>query len=304
MARRKTDKSDPQFDELARQADEAEEARRAALRQAHEKAERDDRLQRAVTTFRHATDALWSLPESADAKDVRRRLRSIGQALVEAVQALKDASCWLWPSLGPDDRKEVYARFRVRNYREMSRASFDWACHLFDLAGNGEPIEAQCLQTWQRESLRDAIRWLSIFVHGLSGEGAVLSAKQQSGGHGAENPADDPQRRNLGRPSYTVKPPHWLLCGGKQIKVGPNRYALLEFMQGKTEALTEEAEAALGDSDFHKTKTELNQFLGRHGVAFHFQSGRDGKLRLVAAAYQKPDEAGKRSGKSSKRKRK
>jgi hypothetical protein len=103
---------------------------------------------------------------------------------------------------------------------------------------------------------------------------------------------------------YTVRPPHWLVCGDKQVKVGPICYDLLEFMHGKAETLTEDAIAVLSPGPFHKTKTVLNQFLGRRGFAFHFRAGRDGKLRLVLTRYEKPNRAGKPNGKRGKRERK
>jgi hypothetical protein len=44
-------------------------------------------------------------------------------------------------------------------------------------------------ETWRTEGLRDALRWLRIFLFGLSGEGAVLSDAQQVRG-----PPADPQQ--------------------------------------------------------------------------------------------------------------
>jgi hypothetical protein len=101
---------------------------------------------------------------------------------------------------------------------------------------------------------------------------------------------------------YTVRPPHWLLCDGREIRVGPSRYDLLEFMQGKPETLTEDAMAVLSPETFHRTKTALNQFLARQGFAFHFRAGRDGKLRLIGRRYEKPTRVGKRHDRRGKRK--
>jgi hypothetical protein len=56
----------------------------------------------------------------------------------------------------------------------LSWPSYEWARRLFEVGCKGELPEALLAQTWDTESLRDAVRWLRVFVAGLSGEGAVL----------------------------------------------------------------------------------------------------------------------------------
>jgi hypothetical protein len=69
------------------------------------------------------------------------------------VQALADVGrLGAWEQT---DHARTYDGFRVRNHREMSWPSYDWACELLDRAIKGELPEALLLQTWDEEPLRD-----------------------------------------------------------------------------------------------------------------------------------------------------
>jgi hypothetical protein len=157
-----------EFRDAAAEAQAAEGARRRAFR---EQVDRDLRCQEAVWAFRHATNDLWIAPP-----DVARSFLAPAHAtLLQAVQALADVgrlAAW-----ADTDHERTYDGFRVRNHREMSRASYDWAKEMFDRASKGELPEDLLVETWDEEPLRDALRWLSIFVEELSGEGAMWHSK-------------------------------------------------------------------------------------------------------------------------------
>jgi hypothetical protein len=70
-----------------------------------------------------------------------------------------------------------------------------------------------------------------------------------------------------------------LVCSGKQVTIGRNRNMVLEFRRGNREALTEDARAAMGASNY--LKTEVNRFRTLHEFSFNFESGCDSKLRFV-----------------------
>jgi hypothetical protein len=168
-----------QYRDAAAEAQAAEEARRHAL---WERADRDRRCQEAVWAFRHETNALWSAPPD----EARSFLARVYATLLKAVQALADVG-----RLGDwerTDHERTYDRFRVRNDRVMSPPTYDWAREMFDLASKGELPEDLLVQTWDEKSLRDVLRWLSVFVEGLSGEGAKWLRKMQ------EPPTPQPAR--------------------------------------------------------------------------------------------------------------
>jgi hypothetical protein len=159
-----------EFRDAAAEAQADEGARRRAFR---EQVDRDRRCQEAVWAFRHATNALWCAPP----EQRRSLLPSVHAALLGAVQALADVGrLEAWDKT---DHARIYDGFRVRNHCEMSRPSYDWARAMFDRAIKGELPEALLLQTWDDEPLRDALHWLTIFVEGLSGEGARWQSKMQ-----------------------------------------------------------------------------------------------------------------------------
>jgi hypothetical protein len=158
----------------------AEEDRRRASR---ERAEREYRCEEAVRAFRAAVDALnpvWApQPEQADAalREARTLLPDVRAALLEACAALAGAGRLdAWQQV---DHDQTYSSFRVRNYRALSRTSYDWARELFDRARAGQLPEELLLQTWEEEGLRAGVRWLWTFVYGLSGEGAPLPGAGQ-----------------------------------------------------------------------------------------------------------------------------
>jgi hypothetical protein len=174
-----TPRTPAQFRDAAAEAQAAEGARR---RDSREKDDRDRRCQEAVWAFRDATDDLWSAPPD----EARSFLAPVRATLLKAVQALADVG-----RLGDweqTDHERTYDRFRVRNHREMSRPSYDWAREMFDRASKDELPEDLLVQTWDEKSLRDALRWLRIFVVGLSGEGATWLTKMQ------EPPTPQPAR--------------------------------------------------------------------------------------------------------------
>jgi hypothetical protein len=72
------------------------------------------------------------------------------------------------------DHDKTFAGFREQGGRALSRAGYDWAKRLFDAGCVDELTEDSLADTWNEQSLRDAFRWLRVFIAGLSGEGAVL----------------------------------------------------------------------------------------------------------------------------------
>jgi hypothetical protein len=143
----------------------AEEDARRALWQ---KAEKDQRCQDAVKAFGEATQALWkALPDQP-----RPLLRSLHTALLSACEALVEVG--RLESWGRIDHERTYDRYRLHNGRVMSEPSYEWARQLLDDATAGRLSEGSLAETWEEESLRDAIRWLSLLIFGLSGEGPVL----------------------------------------------------------------------------------------------------------------------------------
>ena len=168
-----------EFRDAAAEAQAAEEARRHAL---WERADRDRRCQEAVWAFRHETNALWSAPPD----EARSFLARVYATLLKAVQALADVG-----RLGDwerTDHERTYDHFRDHNHREMSRPSYGWAREMFARASKGELPEDLLVQTWDEKPLRDALRWLRIFVEGLSGESATWLIKMQ------EPPTPQPAR--------------------------------------------------------------------------------------------------------------
>jgi hypothetical protein len=135
--------------------------------------EKDLDCAEAVRAFRVLTDSLWAaLPDQA-----QPLLGAVHTALLGACKALGGAdrlAAW-----GQTDLERAYTNYRIRNQRTLSRTSFDWACELFDRASTGRLPEALLTQTWETVGLRDALRWLRIFVCGLSGEDAVLPGRPQ-----------------------------------------------------------------------------------------------------------------------------
>src|SRR5262249_10767906 len=72
---------------------------------------------------------------------------------------------------------ETYRRF-ARDRRDLPRSAYDVARKLFGLARAERLTKAVLDQVWEEAALRSAFRWLSIFIHGLSGEGAGLPGTQ------------------------------------------------------------------------------------------------------------------------------
>jgi len=99
-------------------------------------------------------------------------MNAVQQTLVDACRALADAGrLETWKQI---DHAATFDGFRNVSLRLMSWPSYEWAQTLLDQACAGQLPRALLKQTWGTESLRDAIRWLRIFIVGLSGEGAVL----------------------------------------------------------------------------------------------------------------------------------
>jgi hypothetical protein len=169
------ERTDPDKDFLdikarARVEQQARDDRRNAFR---ERAEKDQLCRDAVKALFGATEALWS----AHPRKTQPLLLALHRALCDACKALAQAGrLEAWEQNGHD---KTYKTFCAPNLHVMSRASYDWARAIFDRARTGNLPVALLTETWETESLQDAIRWLRVFVAGLSGEGAVLSDKMQ-----------------------------------------------------------------------------------------------------------------------------
>jgi hypothetical protein len=156
--------------DAAAEAVAAEEARRRAFR---EQVEKEERCAGAVRAFRHATNDLWCAP----AGKARPLLPTVHTALLGACAALAEAGrLGAWEQV---DHARTYDGFRVRNNRTLSRPSYDWGCKLLGMARDGLLTEALLVETWEAPGLQDAVRWLSVFIEGLSGEGAALPGTGQ-----------------------------------------------------------------------------------------------------------------------------
>jgi hypothetical protein len=158
-------------DDILARADAALTEQRKRRDQARETAAADERCSEAVRAYCRATDALW-LAEFSQPFDPQPHLQNTHDALSAAVKALADAGRLAeWEEVDSD---EVYSLFRHTNNREMTRPPYEWARELFGRGRKGELPEALVVLTWETASLRDALRWLRVFLCGLSGEGAVL----------------------------------------------------------------------------------------------------------------------------------
>jgi biotin operon repressor len=156
--------------DAAARAVAAEKARGRAFR---EQADKEARCAGEVRAFRHATNDLWCAP----AGEVQPLLPTVHAALLGACAALAEAGrLGGWDQV---DHERTYDGFRVRNNRTLSRPSYDWGCKLVGRARDGLLTEALFAETWEAPGLRDAFRWLSVFIEGLSGEGAALPAAGQ-----------------------------------------------------------------------------------------------------------------------------
>jgi hypothetical protein len=152
----------------------AQDAKDKKRRDLQERADQEQHLTDAVKAFRDATEALWLAAARGSTEEQTRTLMPpVRASLLEVVQALAEVNrVDGWAKI---DRERTYADRCVRNGREMTEPSFEWACRLFDQAKDNDPPSEQALaETWQARGLRDTFRWLSIFVHSLAGEGPPL----------------------------------------------------------------------------------------------------------------------------------
>jgi hypothetical protein len=163
MARRNTNLSGiPENILAAAAAEQAETARRR--QEAREAFDRDVLCQEIARGFLHAALALWTT-DSPDIPSIRTALLA-ACAAIQAAGRLAD-----WSRVNHD---KTFDGFRDQGGRALSRTSFNLAQQLFERGCAGELTEEQLIATWEEESLRDAFRWLRVFIAGLSGEGAVL----------------------------------------------------------------------------------------------------------------------------------
>jgi hypothetical protein len=178
-------------------------ARRRAFR---ERVEKDQRCTDAVKAFRDATVALWS----AQPKEARPLVRAVHQTLLGATKALAEAGrLEAWKQT---DHEATYNGYRIRNHRVMSRLSYDWAGTLLAKACEGQLPKAILRETWETESLQDAIHWLRIFLVGLSGEGAILPRRQDR----VPPPPPAPQGPTAGQNAQEVVQDLALVAAGQQ----------------------------------------------------------------------------------------
>src|SRR5262249_8066313 len=128
------------------------------------RAVKDEQCREAARAFCRATDALW-LAEHSGGFNPEPFLRSIHNCLWNACEALSQAG--RFGDWGKTDHDETYAASRYVNQREMTRVSYEWAQELFKAACDGKLSEIELVNTWRKKSLRDALRWLRIFLCGL-----------------------------------------------------------------------------------------------------------------------------------------
>jgi hypothetical protein len=145
-----------------------------------EKVEMEERCMEAIKRFGDATDNLMT----ADPATIHRNL-------LEACKAIQDFGRLAeWERV---DHEETVRRFaQVGNPSVMRPETYKWGRQLFDAAYHGTLTEDQISATWENEPLRDALRWLRVYVYGLSPGGAVLPTKAQEPHHPV--PAKEPKR--------------------------------------------------------------------------------------------------------------
>jgi hypothetical protein len=164
--------------------EQAEEKRR--LEEAQAAHWRDVHCQETARTFLHA--ALANPPD----------IPAVRTALLAACAALRETGRLAgWPRI---DHEQTFNDFRDQGGRRLSRAAYRWARQLFEGGVAGELAENQLTQTWEQRPLRDALRWLRVFVAGLSGEGAFLPGTEQP----LAPPAPDPPQPGRPRPAALV----------------------------------------------------------------------------------------------------
>lgn len=145
---------------------QARDDQRIAFR---ERAEKEQRCRDATKAFMDVEHALWSEVPSK----VPPLLHSIHRALIDVCKALAEAGrLAVWEEV---DHHDTYKRFSNSAIHVMTRSSYDWARALFDKTRDAQLPLDLVMETWETETLRQAFRWVRIFVAGLSGEGAVLS---------------------------------------------------------------------------------------------------------------------------------
>jgi hypothetical protein len=126
-----------------------------------ERAEREYRCEEAVRAFRAAVDALnpvW-VPRPGRARAALRRARTllppVRAALLEACAALAGAGRLdAWQQV---DHDQTYSSFCTRNFRIMSRPSYDWAHEVFDRACADQLPETLLMEAWEGAGLRDRL---------------------------------------------------------------------------------------------------------------------------------------------------
>jgi hypothetical protein len=172
MSRRKASPSliPAEIREAAAEAYAADESRRRGILK---RAERKQRCTDAVHAFLRAEEPLWYAPPDKTGP----LLSAVHATLLDACKALAGAG--RMDAWGEIDHEQTYAGYRQRGTRIMSQESYDWACRLFDRAVAGELPLGLLTETWDAPELRDSLRWLRIFLDGLSGEGAALPTKTE-----------------------------------------------------------------------------------------------------------------------------
>jgi hypothetical protein len=169
-------------------------------RLAREASDRDERCRATTLAYCQAHDNLlaaecraadvWPPPLAPDQQAVDDALRALPDTLPAACRALLDAGrLELWKQV---DHDGAYLLCRG-SLRPMLRESYDWAVSLFDRSCQGELSPALLVETWETEALRNALRWLRIFLCWLSGQGAVLPTRTPdprvvSDGNGGRGP--------------------------------------------------------------------------------------------------------------------
>jgi hypothetical protein len=166
MTGQKTDTTSPLLDQLVAEADDADAvafAEQERRRQAWERHEKGERCCAAVYEFLHAEEG----------HDPARMHQTLGVACaaLQETGRLKD-----WEQV---DHEQTYRERRYWNHREMALPTYRVARRLFDAACKGELTEDEMLWAWQKKSLRDAFRWLRLFLYGLSGEAIILCFKSK-----------------------------------------------------------------------------------------------------------------------------
>jgi hypothetical protein len=125
---------------------------------------------------------------------------------VDVCRALRDAE--RLPEWERVDHEKMYQQYCIQynGLPSLSRPMQEWAQRLFAAGCGGTLTRDQIRDTLQHTAYHDAIRWLRLFVYGLSGEGGTLPTKLDDPADTGSDPTKAAQAEDTTL-SYDASPP-------------------------------------------------------------------------------------------------